>query len=151
MPTKSGTVRRPMCASVQTLRSPAAFPISPWTPYQPLLLPLVRHFLLPPQVSAHAVPSTWKAHSHSLERPILQPLRSGLQVACSSYHLIWECTPSLSVLFLSRVRFSTAHIPSQNCDANLLYYVVGVSSPRREASNNEFPCFILLCCSWDLG
>lgn len=150
MPTKSGTVRRPMCASVQTLRSPAAFPISPWTPYQPLLLPLVRHFLLPPQglctccslYLESSFPLSRKTNTSATQvwltgRLLFLPLH--LRV-----HPITFCPVFVAC-------FSTAHIPSQNCDANLLYYVVGVSSPRREASNNEFPCFILLCCSWDLG
>lgn len=86
----------------------------------------------------------------TLERPILQPVRPGLQVACSSHHLIWECTPSLSVLFLSRVSpqpISLAKIVMQ------IYCIIWLVSLPLEGKlqTNEFPCFTFLYCSWDLG
>lgn len=42
--------------------------------------------------------------------------------------------------------FATAHIPSQNCHANLLYYVVGVSLPL-EGKLQTMNFLVLLCCT----
>lgn len=118
---------------------------SPWTPYQPLLLLLVQSFLLPPQ-------GLCTCCSLCLESSV--PLSRKTNTSATQVWLIGHLLflpPHLRVhpitfypVFV--VCFSTAHISSQNCHANLLYYVVGVSLPL-EGKLQTMSFLVLLCCT----
>lgn len=154
MPTKSGTVLRSMCG-VRICTDPqvsSCFPsCSPWTSYQPLLLLLVRRFLLPPQglctCSSLCLESSFplsKKTNTSTTQVCSQVARSSYTSSESAPHHFLSC---LCHVFLHGPYLQ----PKLSCKFIVLNdWCVGVSSPRREASNNEFPCFTLLCCSWDL-
>lgn len=126
------------------LRFPAAFPHAHHRHRTGPSAPFVKHVLLTPQNLA----SAWRAHPCSLERPVFQPLRSGLQVTCSSSCLVTELTPSLFLLISIVFLCSPYPWPKLLCQFTLMWLVS--SSPRREALNSEFSCFTLWCSSWDL-